>query len=141
MMMLENHASGLCDVLDQEVQETRYLKTDLEEVPSMCTIGGSIYSMYALFVDGIELENEGFNETTVKKGISIAFGILVAVILLNAVIAILNSSWEKVMKESQRVVSEHKLMPCNIIDPLQSYCQVLGTQIGIFYEFLHLSQG
>jgi len=75
---------------------------------SFCSFGDSLFSTYALFVGGIEMED--FAGTTTMKVISIMFGFFVAVILLNVVIAIVSNSWDSVVEEGKEVFWNYRLL-------------------------------
>eukprot|EP01083_Nonionella_stella_P145294 454996_1 len=63
-------------------------------------MGSSIYTTYGQFVGGIELED--YAESFLVKVLSIAFGLIVGIILLNVVIAIVSESWTKSRVESEK---------------------------------------
>ena len=68
-----------------------------------CTLQDGLYSTYTLYVSGIYMQD--LDSTTNKKIISIVFGFLVTIILLNVIIAIVCNTWSSVTEEGKRVVS------------------------------------
>ncbi len=108
MFLLEHIANDRCGS-DAGTQESRYLRNadGGNTTGTLCTLEDSFYVMYGLFVGGIEIED--YSETALMGGIAVFFGFLVAIILLNVVIAILSNSWDDVMKESKRVVSRSQM--------------------------------
>ena len=67
-----------------------------------CSLNYSLFKTYGLFVGGIDIED--YADNPLMLGISIVFGYLITIILLNVVIAIVSDSWGKVMDESKEIV-------------------------------------
>ena len=75
-----------------------------DSTTDFCTVGNSLIKTYELFVGGIDVGD--YADTPLMKTVSILFGFLVSIILLNVVIAIVSNSWNSVMEESKKVVSK-----------------------------------
>lgn len=96
MYRVENLGNGSCS-LPQE-----------EGSLSFCSSGRALFSTYAMFVAGIEMQD--FSSTSTMMLVSIFFGFFVAVILLNVVIAIVSTSWENVAEKGKEVFWEYRLV-------------------------------
>ena len=82
-----------------------YAHSNLTE---FCSFQDSLFITYGLFVEGIELDFYA-QENNVVRGISMVFGFLVVIILLNVVIAIVSESWGEAVKQGKEVVSRFHL--------------------------------
>ena len=74
-----------------------------------CSFKESFIITYGLFVEGIDFGQFYANKNNIMLRISIAFSFLVAIILLNVVIAIVSESWNEAVKHGKEVVSQVKL--------------------------------
>jgi hypothetical protein len=91
MYHVENLGNGSCSLLPQE-----------EESLSFCTTGRALFSTYAMFVAGIEMQDFSSTSTMML--------VFVVVVLLNVVIAILSTSWENVTEKGKEVFWEYRLV-------------------------------
>jgi hypothetical protein len=66
-----------------------------------CTFEDSLSTTYGLFLSGIDIED--YVNNPIMRVLSIAFGLIVGIILLNVVIAIVSNSWNEAIKEAEEL--------------------------------------
>ena len=78
--------------------------SEFNSMTDFCTFQDSLFITYGLFLEGIGLEFYS-QAGSMMRIISMVFGFLVVIILLNVVIAIVSKSWSKAVEHGEEVVS------------------------------------
>lgn len=76
-----------------------------EEFTEFCTLADSLYTTYGLFIGGGTISIEKMNKNPLLVFLSVLFGLIIGIILLNVVIAIVSDSWNSAVMESKEIVS------------------------------------
>ncbi len=97
---------------------------DFDPATDFCSFVDSLFVTYGLFVGGIELDVYA-NAAPRIRVIAVIFGFLVAIILLNVVIAIVGKSWDEVVQRGEEVVRASSICmeksPLAVFAPLSNH--------------------
>jgi len=106
MYMADNLANGRCNIEDGV--ETKF-----------CSFGESLLSTFDFFLGGISLSEN--SDSGIMTVISIVYGFLVTIVLLNVVIAIVSDSWAIVHEQGKNVFWQYRLIFLTEVKSYEEY--------------------
>jgi len=115
MYMADNLANGRCDKEDGVEVETKF-----------CSVGESLLSTLDFFMGGISLAENA--DSGIMTTISIIYGFLITIVLLNVVIAIVSDSWAIVHEQGKNVYWQYRLIFLAEVKSYEEYLCIVSTK-------------